>query len=182
MAQAQKHHWKETLPGDYLGAYSLNGQDMIVTIQSAAKELIVGANGKQEECLVLRFKEPILNMVCNRTNAKTITKALGSPFLEDWAGKKIQLYPTTPKFGGDIVECIRVRTTAPKQAAPIMCEKCGKQILPAANMSAEQVAEYGVKKYGKKLCITCGKEGGTAQTAQNKAPDAAQSTDKEANK
>lgn len=168
MAQAQKHHWKETLPGDYLGAYSLNGQDMIVTIQSAAKELIVGANGKKEECLVLRFREPILNMVCNRTNAKTITKVLDSPFLEDWAGKKIQLYPTTTKFGGDIVECIRVRATAPKQAAPIMCEKCGKQILPAANMSAEQVAEYGVKKYGKKLCIACGKEVGAAQSEESK--------------
>lgn len=170
MAQGQqKHHWKEALPGDYLGAYSLNGQDMIVTIQSAAKELIVGANGKKEECLVLRFKEPILDMVCNRTNAKTITKVLGTPFLEDWSGKRIQLFPTTTKFGGEIVECIRVRPTAPKQAAPIICEKCGKQILPAANMSAEQVAAYGVKKYGKKLCIACGKEVGAVQSEAGKA-------------
>ena len=39
----QKHHWKEALPGEYLGAYSLNGQDMVVTIQRAAKEIITGA-------------------------------------------------------------------------------------------------------------------------------------------
>lgn len=172
-ANNQKHHWKEALPGEYLGAYSLNGQDMIVTIQSASKELIVGANGKKEECLVLRFKEPVMDMVCNRTNAKTITKVLATPYLEDWSGKRIQLYPTTTKFGGDVVECIRVRQTAPKQAAPIMCEKCGQQILPAANMTAEQVAEYGVKKYGKKLCIKCGKEVGTGQEAAGSTQDGA---------
>ena len=113
---SQKHHWKEALPGEYLGAYSLNGQDMVVTIQKAAKEIITGANGKKEECLVLHFAEQIMDMVCNRTNAKTITKVLGTPFLEDWGGKKIQLYPTTTRFGGEIVECIRVRDKAPKQA------------------------------------------------------------------
>lgn len=180
MAQ-QKHHWKETLPGDYLGAYSLNGQDMIVTIQSAAKELIVGANGKKEECLVLHFKEQVMDMVCNRTNAKMITKVLNSPFLEDWSGKKIQLYPTTTKFGGDVVECIRVRPTAPKEAPPIMCEKCGQRILPAASMTAEQVAEYGFKKYGKKLCIKCGKEAGEQQ-AQSVAKSSEKPVDKSVEK
>lgn len=165
----QKHHWKEALPGEYLGAYSLNGQDLIVTIQTAKKELIVGANGKKEECLVLHFKEQVMDMVCNRTNAKTITKVLGTPFLEDWSGKKIQLYPTTTKFGGEIVECLRVRPTAPKQAAPIICEQCGQQILPASNMTPDQIAEYGLKKYGKKLCIKCGKEVGEKQAVEKQS-------------
>jgi DNA-directed RNA polymerase subunit RPC12/RpoP len=160
----QKHHWKESLPGDYLGAYALNGQDMVVTVQSAGPEIITGANGKKEECLVIHFRENILNMVCNRTNAKMISKVTGSSYVEDWVGKKITLYPTTTKFGGEVVECIRVRPTAPKQAAPIMCEKCGQQIMAAGNMTAEQVAEYGMKKYGKKLCIKCGKEVGEKQT------------------
>lgn len=158
MAAQQLHHWKEALPGEFLGAYSLNGQDMTVTIQRAAKEIITGANGKKEECLVLHFSENILNMVCNRTNAKTITKVLDTPYVEQWAGKKITLFPTTTKFGGEVVECIRVRPTAPKQAAPIICERCGQQILSAGNMTAEQVAEYGMQKHGKKLCIKCGKE------------------------
>ena len=121
---AELHHWRETLPGEYLGAYSLNGNDMVVTIKSAGAEVITGANGKKEQCLVLHFHENILNMVCNRTNAKTITKVLGTPYPEQWKGKKITLFPTTTKFGGEMMECIRVRPTAPKQAAPIMCEKC----------------------------------------------------------
>lgn len=165
----QLHHWKESLPGEYLGAYSLDGQDMTVTIKSAGPEIITGANGKKEECLVLHFEENILNMVCNRTNAKMITKVHGSPYVEHWKGKKITLYPTTTKFGGEVVECIRVRPSIPKQAAPIKCEKCGEQILPAANMTAEQLADYGMKKYGKKLCLKCGKEAGAAQNEQEKA-------------
>lgn len=165
----QLHHWKESLPGEYLGAYSLNNQDMVVTIRSAGPEIITGANGKKEECLVLHFEENVLDMVCNRTNAKTITKVLGSPYVEHWAGKKIQLFPTTTKFGGEVVECIRVRTTAPKQAAPIKCEKCGQQILPAANMTAEQLADYTKQKFGKKLCLKCGQEAGKTQPEPEKA-------------
>ena len=166
---AELHHWRETLPGEYLGAYSLGGNDMVVTIKSAGAEVITGANGKKEQCLVLHFHENILNMVCNRTNAKTITKVLGTPYPEQWKGKKITLFPTTTKFGGEMMECIRVRPTAPKQAAPIMCEKCKQQIQPAANMTAEQLADYGMKKYGKKLCLKCGKEAGAVQTEADKA-------------
>ena len=35
-------------------------------------------------------------------------------------------------------------------------------------MTAEQLAEYGMKKYGKKLCINCGKEAGAAQAEAEK--------------
>lgn len=174
----QLHHWKETLPGEFLGAYSLNEQDMVVTIKSAGPEIITGTNGKKEQCLVIHFHENILNMVCNKTNAKTISKVVGSSFLEHWKDKKITLYPTTTKFGGEVVECIRVRPTAPKQAAPIKCEKCGQQILPAGNMTAEQLADYGLKKYGKKLCLKCGKEAGVTQGEPTKADAAKAGADK----
>ena len=70
------------------------------------------------------------------------------------------------------MECIRVRPTAPKQAAPIICECCKQQILPAGNRTAEQVAEYGMKKYGKKLCIKCGKEMSAEQEAATKDGEA----------
>lgn len=150
----EKHHWKEALPGDYLGAWSLNGEDKILTIKSAGREIVTGANGKKEELLVIHWVENELPMVCNRTNAKCIAK-LYTPYLEDWQGKKIQLYPTTTRFGGEIVECIRVRPTAPKKAAAIKCESCGKAIAPAASMTAEQLAEYTKARYGKALCSAC---------------------------
>lgn len=151
---AEKHHWKEALPGDYLGAWSLNGEDKVLTVKSAGREIVTGANGKKEELLVIHWGENELPMVCNRTNAKSISKLYG-PYLEDWRGKKIQLFPTTTKFGGEIVECLRVRPTAPKNIPTIKCDGCGKPISPAANMTAEQLANYTKSKYGKALCSTC---------------------------
>jgi hypothetical protein len=167
-------HWKQLQNNDWIGAYALqDGQDLTLTIDKAMQEQVTGNNGKREMCLTVHWVERDYKpMIVNRTNAKTITKILGSPYREHWKGKKIQLYPTTTRFGGDMVECIRVRPTAPKQVPPIMCEKCGQQILPAANMTAEQLADYGLKKYGKKLCLKCGKEAGATQAEAEKTEPA----------
>lgn len=167
----EKHHWKEALPGDYLGAWSLNGDDRILTIKNAGREIVTGANGKKEELLVIHWQENELPMVCNRTNAKTIAK-LYSPYLEDWRGKKIQLFPTTTRFGGEIVECLRIRPTAPKPAAAIRCEGCGETIRAAANMTAQQLAEYTRAKYGKALCSECATKARTAQSEAKKQTEA----------
>ena len=40
-------------------------------------------------------------MILNRTNCKTIAKLHGSPEVEDWVGKKIQIYATTTKVAGE---------------------------------------------------------------------------------
>ena len=163
----EKHHWKEVLPGDYLGAWSLNNEDKVLTIKSAGRENVTGASGKREDLLVIRWVENELPMVCNRTNAKCISRIYGQ-YVEDWRGKKIQLYPTTTKFGGEIVECIRVRPTAPKPPKAIKCEGCGKQIAAAANMSAEQLAEYTKAKYGKPLCSACATKARSERAGENK--------------
>ena len=51
--------------------------------------------------------------IINRTNAKTIQKVLGSPFIEDWAGKTITVFATTTSVAGEVVECLRVRPSLP---------------------------------------------------------------------
>ena len=35
--------------------------------------------------------------------------------IEDWIGKKIELYPSTTQMGGKTVECIRVRSPAQRE-------------------------------------------------------------------
>lgn len=60
--------------------------------------------------------------------------------------------------GEDMPDTVETAPSSENSPASIMCEQCGHQILPAANMTAEQLAEYGLKKYGKKLCVKCGKE------------------------
>ncbi len=111
---SEKTHWKQLVNLDYIGAYSLQGQDLTVEIVKVEVKRVKGENGKEEDCTVasLKGQKPF---IVNRTNAKIITKIHSSPYIQDWEGKKITLYPTTTKVAGETVECLRVRPIAPKQ-------------------------------------------------------------------
>ena len=150
-------HWKKLINTDYLGAYSLDpGKDMVLTIKAVRREMITGTGGKQEECTVCHWQENQKPMVLNRTNCKTISKVVGSPYIEQWSGHRIQIYATTTRMGGETVECLRIRDKAPEDVK-IPCEECGQMITPAFSMSATQLAAYTRKKYGKNLCAECAK-------------------------
>lgn len=162
-----KTHWKQLVNTDYIGAYALGGEDLTLTIRETRRELVIGANGKKEDCMVIHWMERDYKpLILNRTNAKSITKLLGSAYVEDWSGKRVTLYPTTTKFGGEVVECLRIRPTLPKTIVVIKCDKCGGDIKPAGRMDVTQMAEYTKAKYGKALCATCAaaaaKEAGNA--------------------
>jgi hypothetical protein len=89
-----------------------------MTIKKTSKEQVTGANGKKEECFVCYFTEAEKPMILNRTNAKTITKVVGSPFVEDWIGKRVILGVDTVSAFGEMTEALRVRNIKPQQAAP----------------------------------------------------------------
>ena len=95
-------------------------------------------------------------MILNVVNMKTIAKMYGSD-TDNWPGHKVQIYASTTKFGGDTVECLRIRKDPPEEAS-IACEECGQFITPAFSMTAKQLAAYTKKKYGKNLCAECAKE------------------------
>ena len=157
-------HWKQLQNNDWIGAYALqDGQDLTLTIDKAMQEQVTGNNGKREMCLTVHWLEREYKpMIVNRTNAKTITKVTGSPYIEDWHGKQITLYVDTTRLGSDIVECLRIRPYAPKQTkqtatvnTELVCADCGKPITDAYGMSAAQVADSTTKKYGRPLCADC---------------------------
>lgn len=156
-------HYKKLMNPDYLGAYALEpGKDLIVTIRSVANEMIIGTDGKKEECIVARFQEKeIKPMILNATNCKTITKLAGSPFIENWQGMKIQLFVEKVKAFGDVVEALRVRPFKPKveeKQADIPCEDCGGILEAYEGRPVSWVADYTKKQYGKILCIDCAKK------------------------
>jgi hypothetical protein len=110
----EKTHWKKMINPEYIGAYLLQpNEDLRVRITKVVREMVKGTGGKEEECTVahLQGQKPF---ILNRTNQKTISKVLGSPYVEDWAGKDILVFATTTKVAGETVECLRVRPTAPK--------------------------------------------------------------------
>lgn len=150
-----KTHWKKTMNPDYLGAYALEpGQELILTIKHIQEETVTGPDGKKEQCSVIHFVERVKPMILNATNAKAIAKVIGSPYIEDWYGRKIQVYSATVRAFGEMVDALRVRDFAPRDAE-IICHDCQKPITAAFNLPVEEIAERSKKTYGVELCASC---------------------------
>lgn len=149
-------HWKKLTNPDYLGAYALDeGQELILTISYVREETVTGPDGKKEDCTVIHFAEKVKPMILNVTNAKTISKIYETPYIENWAGKKIQIYVAQVKAFGDLVDALRIRPFIPKEDEYI-CDSCKKKIEGYGKLTSRDVAQSTLKKYGKQLCAECG--------------------------
>lgn len=152
-------HWKKLTNPDYLGAYSLeDGKDMILTIKTVGREIVTGADGKKDECTVAHFAEQAKPMILNNTNCKIIQKIYNTPYVDQWQGKPIQIYVDhNVKVGKETVDGLRIRPFVPKpvgQAVP-NCADCAKQIEPYQGVTAGQLANATLTKYGRPLCYDC---------------------------
>lgn len=135
-----KTHWKQLMNPEFLGAYSLpSGQDLVVTIACVDNREIVGAQGKKEILTVATMvnEKP---MILNTTNCKSLAKLFGN-HIEDWADKSITLFASTTKFGGEIVECLRIKPEAVVLAKPSLTD----QRLEAAIVQI-QAGKYSIEK------------------------------------
>jgi hypothetical protein len=148
-------HWKKLMNPDYLGGYALTpGQDIIATIKSVGNEEVTGPDGKKEICSVIHFVEDIKPMILNATNNKTIAKLFKTPYIEQWCGKKIQIYTEKVKAFGQVWDALRVRPFLPVDKN-LVCADCGSVIEAFGKTSAENVAKHTLKTYGKMLCSEC---------------------------
>jgi len=142
----EKTHWKKQFNYDYLGSYSLedgsNSKDVVLTISEIKKVDVVGENGKKEPCTVAYFVEKadwIKPMILNRTNCKNIEKALSTPFIEEWSGKKIQIgIERGIKAFGEYVDALRVRPKVPNVVKPELTET-----IPAFKNAVEHIKKGG---------------------------------------
>ena len=108
-------HWKGQVNPDYLGAYAIPPEgSLILTIKMVRKELVSSPTGEKKECLVVHWMESFKPMVCNRTNGKTIERVVKSPYIEQWVGKKVELYSSRVKAFGEEMDALRVKAIAPE--------------------------------------------------------------------
>lgn len=113
-------HWKKLTNPLYIGAYDFApNEERTLTIKSVKREMVAGPDGKKEECTVIDFTQG-KPMICNTTNAKAITKAHNTPYIEEWAGKAITIFVAKVKAFGDNVDALRVRPIAPKVGKPTL--------------------------------------------------------------
>jgi hypothetical protein len=153
---------------DYLGGYALApGQDLIATIKSVGNEEVTGTDGKKEICSVIHFEEKdIKPMILNATNNKTIAKLFKTPYIEQWCGRKIQIYTEKVKAFGEVWDALRIRPFLPVEKT-LVCADCGSMIEGFGKTSAEVVAKHTLSKYGRMLCSKCA----TKAAEANKKPD-----------
>lgn len=109
-----KTHWKNNFDYTYLGGYSIEDEDLELTISDVKNEMVKGQSGRDESCMVIYFEEMDKGMICNKTNAKTITSVHGSPYVEDWPGKKIILGTEKVSAFGETTDALRIRAIKPK--------------------------------------------------------------------
>jgi len=96
----------DAFPSNYLKASDLKGREVVVTIDRVEYEAV----GRQKEMkAVIYFKGKEKGVVLNKTNANKIIELTGSAVTEEWDGFAVRLFPTTTEFGGETVECIRVK-------------------------------------------------------------------------
>ena len=154
-------HWKKMTNPNYLGAYAFEpGEEKTGTIAQVKQEMVTGADGKSEECIVCYFREQSLKpLILNKVNCKTIEKLLKTPYVENWVGKQITMCVKPVKAFGDTVDAVRVKNKATGTKVPeIKCEECGQIIKGMGQYGSDFVAQKNKERYGKCLCIECGKK------------------------
>jgi hypothetical protein len=113
---SDKTHWKKYFNYNYFGTYSLDDYegDPILTIKSIGTEEVKDQNGKAETCMVCHWSEDEKPLILNKTNCKIIQFVYNSPHIEDWIGKRVQLYmKNNVKAFGAITTGIRIRDFVP---------------------------------------------------------------------
>lgn len=152
-----KTHWKKLTSPNYVGAWDFQpGEEKTVTIKEIKREIVQNQNGK-EDCTVAYFVEDVKPLILNKTNADMISKVWGTPYIEDWAGKKITLKVKKVSAFGDMVDAVRVSKDRPMDDV-FICEICGKPIMSAAGRTAKEIAAATKTKYGKMICVECAKK------------------------
>lgn len=106
--------YRKMFDSEYIGAWDLP-RDVTVTIASVKAGQLTGQQGRKAKKPILRFERTEKGMAANKTNCKIIAAMYGTNTRE-WVGKRITLYATTTEFGGETVECIRVRPQVPADA------------------------------------------------------------------
>jgi hypothetical protein len=114
---------------------------VVVTIERVTGGEVTGDGGKKNKKPICKFVGKEKKLALNVTNCKTIAALYGND-TNDWAGKRIALYPTTTNAkSGETVECIRVRPREPAAPRPSPNKFPEATENPAASTAERQPGE-----------------------------------------
>ena len=135
-----KTHIDKLRNPNYLGGWDLqdeNGKtnDIIVTIKEVKSEFVFNQKAQMEEPVLTVFFLECKPIILNATNRKTLKKVTDTSYIEEMAGKRIQLTTKRIKAFGDFHDAIRIVATVPTTIEKVDIEKCkltlnGSKTLP----------------------------------------------------
>lgn len=97
---------------EHLYAYDLDNREVTVQIEKVFAGELMGEKGRKSKKPMIKFVGKDKKLAVNKTNGKTISKMYGKN-TDDWVERWITIYPTTTEFGGETVDCIRVKPGIP---------------------------------------------------------------------
>lgn len=138
-----KTHFKKLKNTDYLGSWDLidaNGQtkNVTLTIKEIKKQMVHDGKGGQSDCIVLFFNE-CKPMIMNATNLKVTAKVMGSNYIEDWIGKKIEIGTEKVKAFGEIHDGLRIAKISLDLTPTHPKWKGAKEAIQAKTVTIEQI-------------------------------------------
>jgi len=141
-----KTHIDKLRNPNYLGGWDLqdeNGKtnDVIVTIKEVKSEFVFNQKAQIEEPVLTVFFNECKPIILNATNRKTLKKVTDTSYIEEMAGKRIQLTTKRIKAFGEFHDAIRIVKSAPTVIEKVDVEKC-KALLNTANTLAQLVANW----------------------------------------
>jgi len=148
MAEHKSYKFFVKTDSKFLGEWDLpNGEDMVLTIKDVKDGEITGEKGRTDRGMVIYLEEPVKPLFCNITNTKTIERIYKTRFVDEWLGKKIQLFvDENITFGHQRVRGIRIRNYVPATSkVEYHCAVCGKLI-------TKETYEGSMAKYKKPYC------------------------------
>jgi hypothetical protein len=105
---ANKMNRNDLFPSKYFKAADLGGKPTTLVIKATSVEAMKNMNGGTDDKLVVTFVNQTKGLVVNRTNYDAIADLHGDE-TDNWAGQRVELYPSKASVGGRSVDCVRVR-------------------------------------------------------------------------
>lgn len=155
-----KTHWKSLADtSQYLGKqHFAEDEEKTLTIKRLEESVVENAQKRTKDVKrILHFEEDERPLILNATNGKTIESVLGTPYWEEWVGKRIILYvnPKVPNnFDPEHPGAVRVRPYPPTEDE-VFCEDCGKKVTEHDGYSVNKIVKRSKALFGKNYCWDC---------------------------
>lgn len=99
----------DVFPSRFLKPDDLNGKFVPLTIAGASYEILKNFKGRDEQKLILAFRETKKELVCNATIWDQIAEATGKDDSDEWPGCAVEAFGTEVQVGAEMKPAVRIR-------------------------------------------------------------------------